>query len=63
MKETNKNSVEGLLAYTADKVLEMSKTSPVLSTPVTTENGSSVITVNDVSIGFAGGGMDAGATN
>ncbi len=58
MKENNNRSVSQLIEFTADKTLEMTKSGSVISEPVTTEDGSTVFTVNDLSIGFAGGGMD-----
>ncbi|MBQ0083304.1 MAG: GerW family sporulation protein [Clostridiales bacterium] len=58
MKENSNRSVADLIEFTADKTLEMTKSGSVISEPVVTQNGSTVFTVNDLSIGFAGGGMD-----
>ena len=56
--EKRTNGVAEVLGFTADKVMELNKQSSVISEPVITENGSTVLTVSDISIGFAGGGSD-----
>ncbi|MBQ0084325.1 MAG: hypothetical protein KBS52_06130 [Clostridiales bacterium] len=57
MENTN-NSVANVLGFTADKVMELNKQSSVMSEPVLAPDGSTVLTVSELSIGFAGGGSD-----
>lgn len=54
----DKNSVAGILAFTADKLAQLSRENSVAETPIKSDNGSTVIPISDVSLGFAGGGMN-----
>lgn len=57
MPEKPKIPLENLIDFTADKTMDLYNKSSVLSPAVTNDDGSRVITVSDLSIGFAGGSM------
>lgn len=57
MKE-NKNGITELIESVTDEVLKLSRSSSVIGEPIKTEWGATVIPLNDLSIGFAGGSAD-----
>ena len=56
------NSVPNMLETTLQKIREMVDANTVVGTPITTPDGTTVIPVSKISIGFGGGGSDF-ATN
>ena len=54
------NSVPNMLETTLHKIREMIDANTVVGTPITTPDGTTVIPVSKISIGFGGGGSDFG---
>ena len=54
------NSVPNMLETTLQKIREMVDANTVVGTPITTPDGTTVIPVSKISIGFGGGGSDFG---
>ncbi|MBE6807485.1 MAG: sporulation protein YtfJ [Ruminococcaceae bacterium] len=52
------NKVEGLMGVSVEKIREMVDANTVIGTPVTLEDGVTLIPVSKVSYGFASGGSD-----
>ena len=54
------NNVPGMLETTLQKIREMIDANTVVGTPITTPDGTTVIPVSKISVGFGGGGSDFG---
>ena len=54
------NSVPNMLETTLQKIREMVDANTVVGTPITTPDGTTVIPVSKISVGFGGGGSDFG---
>lgn len=52
------NNVEGLMGVSVEKIREMVDANTVIGTPITLEDGITLIPVSKVSYGFASGGSD-----
>ena len=52
------NSVPNMLETTLQKIREMIDANTVVGTPITTPDGTTVIPVSKISVGFGGGGSD-----
>ena len=52
------NKVEGLMGVSVEKIREMVDANTVIGTPITLEDGVTLIPVSKVSYGFASGGSD-----
>ena len=52
------NKVSDLFAKTLESVKEVVDSNTVMGTPITTPQGTTIIPVSKVSVGFAGGGTD-----
>lgn len=57
MNEKNKN-LESLVKTAIEKIREMIDIETVIGDPITTPNGTTIIPVSKVSVGFASGGSD-----
>ncbi len=57
-KQTQKNKISELIESALDSIRGIADAGTVIGTPVTTEQGTTIIPVSKVSIGFAGGGND-----
>lgn len=57
MNEKNHN-LEALVKTATEKIKEMIDTETVIGTPITTSNGTTIIPVSKVSVGFGSGGSD-----
>ena len=58
MNFMEENKVSDLFARTLESVKEVVDSNTVMGTPVTTPQGTTIIPVSKVSVGFAGGGTD-----
>ncbi len=52
------NNVEGLMGVSVEKIRELVDANTVIGTPITLEDGITLIPVSKVSYGFASGGSD-----
>ena len=52
------NNVQGLLGISIEKIKEMVDVNTVIGEPITTPDGTTLIPVSKVAIGFASGGSD-----
>ena len=52
------NNVEGLMGVSVEKIRELVDANTVIGTPITLEDGVTLIPVSKVSYGFASGGTD-----
>lgn len=57
MSEKN-NNLEALVKTATEKIKEMIDTETVIGNPITTSNGTTIIPVSKVSVGFGSGGSD-----
>ncbi len=57
-KQTQKNKISELIESSLDSIRGIADAGTVIGTPVTTAQGTTIIPVSKVSIGFAGGGND-----
>ncbi len=57
MNENNKN-LESLVKTAMEKIREMTDIQTVIGDPISTPNGTTIIPVSKVSVGFASGGSD-----
>ncbi len=57
-KQNQKNKISELIESALDSIRGIADAGTVIGTPVTTEQGTTIIPVSKVSIGFAGGGND-----
>ncbi len=57
-KQTQKNKISELIESALDSIRGIADAGTVIGTPITTEQGTTIIPVSKVSIGFAGGGND-----
>lgn len=59
----NENKVNNLLGVSMDKIKEMVDVNTVIGDPITTPDGTTIIPVSRVSIGFGAGGSDLPSKN
>ena len=52
------NSVPGMVETTLQKIRDMIDANTVVGTPITTPDGTTIIPVSKISVGFGGGGSD-----
>ena len=57
------NGVPGVLETTLQKIREMIDANTVMGTPITTPDGTTIIPVSKISMGFGGGGSDFNGKN
>ena len=57
------NGVSGVLDTTLQKIRDMIDANTVMGTPVTTPDGTTIIPVTKISVGFGGGGSDFNGKN
>ncbi len=62
MSEKN-NNLEGLVKTAIEKIKEMVDVETVIGNPITAPNGTVIIPVSKVSVGFASGGSDLPSKN
>ena len=54
----NENRLEEVISTSLEKIRSMVDANTVIGTPISTENGVTVIPVSKVSVGYASGGLD-----
>ena len=60
MNETNGNKVNDLIASSLSQIRELAGTETVVGDPIYTPNGTLILPVSKISMGFATGGLDFG---
>lgn len=57
-KQTQKNKISEMIESSLDSIRGIADSGTVIGTPITTAQGTTIIPVSKVSVGFAGGGND-----
>jgi sporulation protein YtfJ len=57
-KQTQKNKISEMIESALDSIRGIADSGTVIGTPITTAQGTTIIPVSKVSVGFAGGGND-----
>ena len=55
--------IQGLMNVTMDKIRQMADSNTIIGKPITTEDGTTILSVSKVSFGFASGGTDFDGKN
>ena len=62
-KQTQKNKISEMIESSLDSIRGIADSGTVIGTPVNTVQGTTIIPVSKVSVGFAGGGNDFSGKN
>ena len=62
-KQTQKNKISEMIESSLDSIRGIADSGTVIGTPITTVQGTTIIPVSKVSVGFAGGGNDFSGKN